>query len=1821
MKKAIYLSWFACALFAFMGSAVAQNNRHWEIATGDLPIPKSQLMLGQLPDAYRFAVLDVPALYQELSATSRAQPDAAPTLISIPTPEGNFAEFYITETSVVSPEVAHLYTIKTFKGYAKNSRQVTIRCDISPTGFHAAVFSGELTYVIEPASRGDLSAHIVYYKSELHVPQIKCGTTGDLHRRRALPHDSGDVPKTPTQLRTYRLAVIADATYRAQYGGMPYNATNVLNSFASGMNLVNAVYERDLGVHLTLVSNVVCANAVLTGHTDIDEVHDFIVATLGSANFDVGHSLLWANTGGVAYLGVICNNFFKGGGFSGANGSFTQLYVDYMAHELGHQFGADHTFASQECGTSELNFRYEPGEGSTIMAYAGVCGAAPSYQNFSDPYFHAASIGQMNAYITADGGCAVLSTPGSGNNAPPVVNAQANITIPRETPFVLVGSATDANSDPLTYSWEQFNGAGTATAGSPNCNSTTHPMFRFRPPTSNNHRVFPQMSDVLAGNNNTPAWEKLPCVARTMNFRLTARDNNVNWGRTASSNMVVTVANTGPFNVTAPNGGESWTANSTQNVTWTVNGTDAHCTNVDVLISTDNGVTYSVLGTFPNNGSASVTMPGTASATARVLVQCSVGGNFLSASTFFDVSNAVFSITDPAPCSDLRISQVYGGGGNTYTHDYVELYNGGSTAVSLNGLSIQYTSATGTGNFGSSTILLTELPNVMIQPGRYFLIQQAAGSATTPLPTPDHIDPTPINLSATAGKVALVNSTTSLGCNGSSTLCNPTQLALIIDLVGYGTANFFEGTGPAPTPSNTTAILRTGNGCTDNNNNSSDFVTGTPNPRNSASPVNNCGLVLTITDNVCPSTTGTISASGCGTGTVLEYATNATGPWSTTAPTYTTSAITVYVRCRNTTTDCSGPIVSGTTAPTACSTCPDLSTAPGEVQITNSACTSNCTVTGGNIAAPAVGCPAGSTLQYSVNGGTWSSTLPIYNTNGPAQTIQTRCECDTDTGITSPASTGVTTVPGSCTTPNAPMLTITDNVCPSTTGTISATGCGAGTVVEYATNPGGPWSDTAPAYTETAFTVYARCRNTTTDCVSANVSETTDPTACPPSFCNTYASALNLNIDIPNNGSISSTINVAATANITELKCVTVNMTHTFTGDLAVTLTHVNSGTAVQLFRRVNAVGSGFGENSNLDGSYTFCATGASFADAGLALSTSEIIPPGVYAQSSASGQTVPPENFNTYANFTGLNVNGDWTLQIADYAIADIGTLRDWSFEVCTDEPICPTFSGAPANVSIVNSSCGSGCTLSGGSITAPTGTPCPAGSTLQYQVDGGSWSATLPTYNQAGPAQSIKTRCVCEVDENEVSEESSAVTTVPGTLANPVVPVNGSSTVACLALATQPTPPGVTACDGSSITPSGPVITDSPDPLTCEGVRTYTWTYSCGTTSAVWSFIYTIEHEPFTMPANGASTVACLSAAVAPTLPMVTSNCGEPLTPSGPVITDSPGTLTCEGTRTYAYTYTDCEGNTGTWSFIYTIEREPFAVPGNGAATVNDTALAIAPSLPMVLSNCGEPLTPSEPVITNSPNPLTCTGTRTYAYTYTDCEGNTATWSFVYTIINNTPPMVTCSNSSVVFNGQPSIPLNVNSLATAIDNCGPPTLTLSPSVISCEQIGQVVPVIVTATDANNNAATCTSQITVTGLPCGWSQNPDGVNCANGNSISYNPAQAWTATSTNCYYASPFTSDATAFAQRTLCGDGITASDRHQRHSAWLGGRRDAREQHGGLKAQLTTNLSALSRREFRTTTNGTAMPQQFPSQDAAIGCALCAWAISSACMYRPTA
>jgi len=662
-----------CFLLANSSILFAQKTAgsFWQEMEKTANLPTENILLGELPDNFLIQELDIKALSKHLEQASGHDADGLkenPTLINIPTPNGTFEAFYIFQNTVVATEVAHLYTIKTFQGYAKDAPSIPIRCDVSENGFHAVVFNGNKTYAIEPLYKGDKTTHIVFNKNDLsnNLP-IKCSYESS-YRETDATHGDDDIEfRAPSVLRTFELALVSSGEYSQQYGGAPYSATNVLNSLASAVNTMNGIYSRDLGIEFVSVTTAAlifpdpATDPFNTGDQPGMLAQNVVECdnALGNGGYDVGHLLVWANLGGLAAGGVVCWGPYKAEAFSGSNASFTTLIVDYACHEIGHQFNAAHNFASAECGTSVNGFRYEPGEGSSIMSYAGVCGAAPSYQSNSNHYFHSASIGTMNSYISTWGGCEANSTPGGGNANDPAVDANSDITIPKQTPFVLVGSASDGNdpTNQLTYFWEQNDGGGSATTGSPNCNSTSQPLFKFEDPVSEDFKIFPDMNEVLNGNNNGVTWQKLPCTARSLNFKLVVRDNNPNFGRVEEDGVVVTVANTGPFTVTTPNGGQMWDGNSMQAVSWNVNGTNSHCANVDILVSTDGGVNFSLIAAgVTNDGTHNITVPNTGTSSARVLVQCSVGGDFKSASTFFDVSDANFTIDQALPVELLSFT-------------------------------------------------------------------------------------------------------------------------------------------------------------------------------------------------------------------------------------------------------------------------------------------------------------------------------------------------------------------------------------------------------------------------------------------------------------------------------------------------------------------------------------------------------------------------------------------------------------------------------------------------------------------------------------------------------------------------------------------------------------------------------------------------------------------------------------------------------------------------------------------------------------------------------------------------------------------------------------------------------------------------------------------------------------------------------------------------------------------------------------------------------------------------------------------------------------
>lgn len=650
--------------------------------------------------------------------------------------------------------------IRTFTGKLKNLPAATLKLDFTQQGFHAMILAPEPvgTVYIDPYSRGNTQYYISYYKKNF-VPvgkTFRCdvdkGLGGMMHDPSIenpeqqvqppgqmppgitpLPIEPGDLPEFgDNQRRQYRLALAATAEYTAFHGGV----AGATAAQVTTMNRVNGVYERDIAVRMNIIGNnnvLIFTDAGTDGYTNgntnamIGENQTIITAAISSANFDIGH-VFGLNSGGLAGQGP-CQDGTKARGVTGSGNPQNDPFdIDYVAHEIGHQFGASHTFNNSCDGNRSDANAYEPGSGITIMAYAGIC--SPNVASNSIDHFHARSVQQMASYITGTGdGCAAKNDPG---NAAPVAGGGVNLNVPGSTPFVLTATGSDSNNpNSLSYCWEQYNNEISTQA--PVSTSTNGPNFRSFSPESSPARFFPRLPDVVA--NTSPTWEVLSSVGRTFDFRCVVRDNHPGAGRTdhVDSDVIVDGAS-GPFTVTYPSAsGIIWPVGSSQTITWSVAGSDAapvNCANVQILLSTDGGTTFDqiLVNSTANDGSHTLTVPFIRSTTARIMVK-SPGKDY-----FYDVSNNNFAIAGyDIVVNPNSLTQTCRNEEPTTTVQ-VTIDNGFGGTVALNllskpaNLNHNFSPASRTTS-GNSTLTLSNLQQVA--DGGYNMTVQASSGSTS----------------------------------------------------------------------------------------------------------------------------------------------------------------------------------------------------------------------------------------------------------------------------------------------------------------------------------------------------------------------------------------------------------------------------------------------------------------------------------------------------------------------------------------------------------------------------------------------------------------------------------------------------------------------------------------------------------------------------------------------------------------------------------------------------------------------------------------------------------------------------------------------------------------------------------------------------------------------------------------------------------------------------------------------------------------------------------------------------------------------------------
>ncbi|MDC9721619.1 MAG: DUF5011 domain-containing protein [Urechidicola sp.] len=639
-------------LIVLMSATVtfSQSNAFWQKQS---PVNSSKVNLNKqhLPTSQTYS-LNIEALKQVLETAPKRGEflGSSNLIIAFPNADGQFERFRIMEASVMHPDLEARYPgIKSYAGQGIDDPTARIRFSISPLGLQSMRMSSisEASF-IEPYSL-DNSQYTVYKRTNATSSQsdFECTLTETVNK--SISGSNSNMRNADDGLlRTYRLAMSATGEFTSYHGGTKADALAAINAT---MTRVNGIFENDFNVTMVLIANtddVIYTNSGNDPYSSTgsynNELQNTLTSVIGESNYDIGHLVAnLQNNGNAGCIGCVCVDGQKGSGWT----SYTtpegvNFDVDYVAHEMGHQFGGNHTWTFG--GNEGANVQMEPGSGSTIMGYAGITGAT-DVQAHSDAYFHAVTIEQVTDYVKTT----TCQTNTNTGNAVPTASAGANYTIPKGTAFVLTGAGTDADAgDVLTYCWEQMD-ENNASTTNPSTTATTGVAFRSYLPTADTKRYFPNLATIKTGATSWQ-WEAVPNVARSLNFRVTVRDNNAGSANNNSDDMVVTVNGTaGPFLVSSPNTNVTWNAGTTQTVTWDVAGTTGNgvnAANVDIYLSIDGGDTYTIAlaSGVTNDGSHDILVPNNQGTQNRIMVR---GTNNI----FFDISNADFAIEGEVICN------------------------------------------------------------------------------------------------------------------------------------------------------------------------------------------------------------------------------------------------------------------------------------------------------------------------------------------------------------------------------------------------------------------------------------------------------------------------------------------------------------------------------------------------------------------------------------------------------------------------------------------------------------------------------------------------------------------------------------------------------------------------------------------------------------------------------------------------------------------------------------------------------------------------------------------------------------------------------------------------------------------------------------------------------------------------------------------------------------------------------------------------------------------------------------------------------------------
>ena len=651
MKKQLLIIFFIfnCTIL------IAQNNDLWQKVSANAGLSKKI----NISDSDKYYKLNSDLLQAKLASATGKGSKSNTAEITIPNSSGILERFTVWESSNFESGLQAKYPeIRSYEGSGLDDKSAKIHFSVSPLGLQTMVFRSDKSTEFIEANPDDKAEYVLYSKKSSTSNRLVCKTDDSLVNKDIAGITAKEASSAKI-FKTMRLALSCTGEYTVYFGGTKALALAGMNAT---LTRVNGVFNKDLAVKVVLIDNndaLIYTDPKTDPYSDASagadgawnqEVQTNITAVIGNGNYDLGH-LFGASGGGgnAGCIGCVCTDpttnvpLGKGSAFTSPSDSRPQgdtFDVDFVAHEMGHQLGANHTFSYDS--EERTNVNVEPGSGSTIMAYAGVT-RDYDVQDTSDDYFAYASIRQIQNTL-ASKSCPV-NTPLTNN--PPSIEAGNDYTIPIGTAFVLTGTGSDPEGDLVTYTWEENDNAIT-TSGSTSIAYPTKPdgpLFRSVIPTTSAVRYMPKLEYVLQ-NRLTTTWESVSSIARTLHFTLTGRDNAAQGtAQTFTDNMAVNVVSTaGPFTVTShTNDNVSWWQGLPETVTWDVKNTNTlpGSSTVNIKLSTDGGLTFPItlISNTANDGSETIVLPTSvpSSKNCRILIEPT--GNI-----FYAVNSKAFAV-------------------------------------------------------------------------------------------------------------------------------------------------------------------------------------------------------------------------------------------------------------------------------------------------------------------------------------------------------------------------------------------------------------------------------------------------------------------------------------------------------------------------------------------------------------------------------------------------------------------------------------------------------------------------------------------------------------------------------------------------------------------------------------------------------------------------------------------------------------------------------------------------------------------------------------------------------------------------------------------------------------------------------------------------------------------------------------------------------------------------------------------------------------------------------------------------------------------------